>query len=430
MFLTLEDPNARIKGSRDPLGIQPVWSHLGRGVVFNLTTVTRSIRGFTVLLLGRWWCERLLNSGAIQEEDVLSTFLRWEQIGAYARYSRPNREPGGILGIDRVEKRSKERGARVVIGDGPNERILADQKVYGLWGLYSVASRVSGLVADGAVGLTPLGRDHLEAHVIPRIEPVLRDLQNLVVKGGRLNVQPDSRIVKAVGAVLAEELDEVELEFYGRVVRDAAEATLEPHERGRQQRMREILEEHTDLDGAFGRGELEKLIPAAEAIDERLADALRRIGTAEALLAPVEALFAHLQARGGQEPATVAREIHDLWGKQLPHLDSTAFRALRSELEGPAGMEVWHKMVLVHDSLANGDYQDAIEGLFDWNKLVMVGRGAAPWVRIGEDKRIDVRYRGAEARLPKASELPSLWNNPYFIPSLKTIVSQCREGPA
>jgi len=86
MFLTLEDPNARIHGSRDPLGVQPVWASFGRHVVTNLTTVTTSIRGFTVLLLGRLLTEKMIEKGAAGEQDALSIFLRTEQIGSYARY--------------------------------------------------------------------------------------------------------------------------------------------------------------------------------------------------------------------------------------------------------------------------------------------------------------------------------------------------------
>ena len=44
MFLTLEDPRAQVKGSRDPLGVQPLWSGFGRHLVRNLTTVTTSVR--------------------------------------------------------------------------------------------------------------------------------------------------------------------------------------------------------------------------------------------------------------------------------------------------------------------------------------------------------------------------------------------------
>src|SRR5512140_701933 len=51
-FLTDLDSRAAIKGSRDPLGVQPIWARLGRHVVGNLTTVSNSVRDFTVLLLG------------------------------------------------------------------------------------------------------------------------------------------------------------------------------------------------------------------------------------------------------------------------------------------------------------------------------------------------------------------------------------------
>lgn len=427
VFLTLEDPHARIKGSRDPLGVQPVWAHLGRRVVLNLTTVTTSIRGFTVLLLGRWWCERLVGEGTIREEDVLSTFLRWEQIGGHARFARNGREQGRILGVERVEAFARRRGGKVAIEDGPNGRILSDQKTYGLWGLYSVAARTSGLITDGPVGLTPLVRAHLEEHVVPRIEHVLPDIRRLVVNGGRLNVRPGARVVEALGNVLAEELDEVELEFYGRTVRDATEASVEPHALGRQRRMREILEHHTDLNPDFGREELERLIPAAEANDPRLAVALRRIGTSEALLAPADGLFAHLQSRRGQTLSSVARELADRWGRNLPHLDRVAFHGLQGEVEPTVGPEVWFQMVRVHDSLANGDYEEALGGMLDWNRLVMASRGAAPWVRIGDGGRLDVRYRGQETELPAASDLLALWRNPYFLPSLKSIARQCRE---
>ena len=41
-FLTLEDPNAKIKGSRDPLDVQPIWSAFVRnrsGFYTNITTI-------------------------------------------------------------------------------------------------------------------------------------------------------------------------------------------------------------------------------------------------------------------------------------------------------------------------------------------------------------------------------------------------------
>lgn len=47
-FLTDLDSRAAVKGSRDPLGIQAIWTRFGRHVVGNLTTVSNSVRDFTI----------------------------------------------------------------------------------------------------------------------------------------------------------------------------------------------------------------------------------------------------------------------------------------------------------------------------------------------------------------------------------------------
>ncbi len=81
-FLTDLDSRAAVKGSRDPLGIQQIWTRLGRAVVGNLTTVSSSVRDFTTLLVGYYFTERLaekLGSGS-----ELNVFLKWEQLAAYA----------------------------------------------------------------------------------------------------------------------------------------------------------------------------------------------------------------------------------------------------------------------------------------------------------------------------------------------------------
>lgn len=127
MFLTLEDPNARIHGSRDPLGVQPVWATFGRNVVTNLTTVTTSIRGFTVLLLGRLCAEKMIAKGTAGEQDALSIFLRAEQIGSYSRYLTHGVD-WDIRGIERVKRFVSEYGVNVPIQDDASGMILSDQK--------------------------------------------------------------------------------------------------------------------------------------------------------------------------------------------------------------------------------------------------------------------------------------------------------------
>ena len=75
-FLTDIDPRAAVKGSRDPLGLVPVWQRFGRSVVGNLTTATGSFRGFTTLLLGLHFADEVLKAGGHDEsERVLAESL-------------------------------------------------------------------------------------------------------------------------------------------------------------------------------------------------------------------------------------------------------------------------------------------------------------------------------------------------------------------
>src|SRR5678809_1243786 len=118
-FLTLLDPRAKIKGSRDPLGLQPIWTRFGRRVVRNLTTVTTSAREFTTLLLGLFFAEQALEAGDITDESrFVECFLKFEQLAAYSRYAwrdKTGDDELGIRGIQRVKSRLNDGGRRVPI---------------------------------------------------------------------------------------------------------------------------------------------------------------------------------------------------------------------------------------------------------------------------------------------------------------------------
>src|SRR3990170_1598514 len=106
-FLTLQDSRGRIKGSRDPLGVQPLWTRLGRRVIHNLTTVTTSLRGFTTLLLGLYFAERALKDQGEGAARMIDFFLKFEQLAAYSRVVRARDrsvrfDEDEIRGIQRV----------------------------------------------------------------------------------------------------------------------------------------------------------------------------------------------------------------------------------------------------------------------------------------------------------------------------------------
>ena len=430
MFLTLEDPRARVKGSRDPLGLQPVWSGFGRHIIANLTTVTNSLRGFTVLLLGRYFGERLLREGRIEEEDVVDVFLRVEQACAYARWlGRGNngRGPGRVLGIERVQRRCSGGTGSVRIGVDPGAMILADQKTYGLWGLFSVSARASKLLANGPVGLTPEAASFVEGHYLPHLDPVLERLQRLVAEGGELKLSPQPQVLTALGGVLGGQLSAAERRFYRAHLCDGK--YCDHRVEGRQATFRRLLESHSELRADVNRDELNSIRRAARTDDPELARHIDRILALEALLAPSEVIFGFLQTRHGRDPADVAETLRERWGKGMRHLDADGFAAIRDEIAKRAGEDITRCMTGVHEALLVGDYETAIRHLLGWNRLVMMNRSAGPWVRLDDRDALDVRYRGIERELPKGAAMPSLWRNSYFINALKALAAQTAETP-
>ena len=420
-FLTLEDPNAKIKGSRDPLGVQPIWSAFGRHVVTNLTTQSTSVRGFTVLLLGRYFAADLVDRGIAAREDALDIFLRMEQVGAYVRHVAHGVEEE-IRGIERVKRFVDEQSGNVVIAANRRGMILSDQKVYGLWGLYSVPARTSGLLPEGPLDVTPAAREFIERNYIEKLNGSATKLRKLLARGGRLRTRGRDALFSALAQIFDPRFSADEFEFYGAYLRDGQEVYgAEP---GRQERFRQLLESNTELPEQTGRAEILHLAKQARKWDAGLSLSLNRIGHLEAFLAPSAALFQHVLGRHGQRLSSVASEVRRVWGARVPKLDRSAFAELLSEIRSTSTEAVGSRMDQVHAALHDGDFETALEELLSWNETVMQMRGGAPWVRIGDGRRLDVRYRGAEQLLPDKDELPELWTNSYFVDALKNVTQQ------
>ena len=187
---------------------------------------------------------------------------------------------------------------------------------------------------------------------------------------------------------------------------------------------RRLLESDTRLGAWTGRAEILHLVKRARRQDEGLSVSLDRIAHLEAFLAPTAALFQHLLARHGQQVSNVAAEVRHVWGSRVPNLNREVFAELLSEIRSTSTEAVGSRMDQVHAALHAGDFETAIDGLLSWNEVVMQIRGGAPWARIGDGRRLDVRYRGAEQLLPDKDELSELWMNSYFINALKNVTQQ------
>ena len=425
MFLTLEDPNAKIKGSRDPLGAQPIWASFGRHVVTNLTMQTNSARGFTILLLARYLTERLIEDGRLGRESALDAFLRFEQAGAYARH-RGHGVGSDIRGIDRVRSKIADGSGKVPIGADPDGFILIDQKVNGLWGLFSVSARISGLIPDGAVGVTQDARAFVERAYLLTLQSGLDDLLQLVERGGRLDTATPDAAFAALRNVMSESFAAEEQAFYGAYLRDGIHVRHDSESlRGRQKRLCKMLKDNTDQDTAIGREDMVHLCEAARSVDEGLTNRLDRIVRLEAVLAPAMSLFDFVLTCHGRELGDVAEELTDRWGGSVPYIDATRNADLLPEVRWASSETVGVCIARCQGALDDGNYAEALDALLAWHEDVMRRRGGASWVLIARDKTLDVRYRGAEqATLPSGDELSRLWRNGYFLPSLKAIIGQ------
>lgn len=425
VFFTLEDPRAKVQGSRDPLGVQPIWSRFGRDVVCNLTTVSRAVRGFSVLLVGRYLANTLVETGKATEDDAINLFLKFEQVAAYSRQVAA----GGagddiILGVNRVKQKLVEGKGGVQISEHPRDQILSDQKAYGLWGLYSVPARVSGLLLPGALGITQLACDFVEAEYLPRLRKQENNLMRLLSKGGSFKATQRNQLCKTIVETLGEKLSANEIAFYGQTLRDASQC--EPEKRlaaRRQSLLAGLIKEKTVRSEAFSYSSVDSLRQHSEESGEgELAACLTRILGLEAAIAPAQHVFDYVMSHNGVSPKSVADSIKDQWGTSLPlvHADLSEIMPVIRETVGDDQASCLQH---TNESLAQGDYQNAIKAVIDWNSTVMQARGASGWMGNRRGKLV-VKLREQSPNLPATDDARFSWVNSYFLGSLKDITFQ------
>jgi len=429
-FLTDLDPQAAIKGSRDPLGLQTIWARLGRHVVGNLTTVSTSARDFTTLVLGYYFAERIANEAG--GDGDLAVFLRWEQLAAYAR-GEINGD-WAFRGVERVKKNLQDRG-RVRLGTDSTAQILSNQKTYGLWGLYTVPARSSGLVEGDPTRLTAAGRDLVERAYLPIFsQGGLRHADAVVARlaKARSDLDPvggDRRFLQAVAKVLDKRFTAAELDVYRRHLLLGG-----PQDRtaGGQAILAAALESTLDdQDWTLSPARVRHLAKRCRAQRDRgtaLAEQLERIRTAELLLAPAAALFGLLLASDGQTIPELSRVVTRQWGSSVGTIDPDATAALDVELRDSTGdADTGRRWVQLARALVSGEFERALGLLMDQNRFVMKARaGAAPWVDVSNG-RVRVRFRDDNAgELPTRAALPEFWRHSYFVDSLRTIAIALR----
>lgn len=429
-FLTDIDSRAQVKGSREPLAIVPVWSFFGRKVVGNLTTVTDSVRGFTTLILGYYFAREVEDRRHTADGSTLSIFLKFEQLAGYSRLHFGKDD--GFRGIERV-KRNLSEAKPIWLSTSAEDQILSNQKVYGLWGLYSVPSRASGLLEHDETVLTPDARVFVEDQYIGRLAKqgfregwILTDL--LGQERPELHLQgKHADLCRALARMLGPEFSATERAFYRKhlMLGGPKDTTA-----GLQSQLVELLETIPEDDSP--RIYLRRLISEAHGRGEpfaALAERLNRVDHLEALITPSSIVFGFLLSRNSRTVSDVADEFRQLWGAGLRYLDLDRIRIIIPEIaEALHDEDSGGRWLKIAAAFRDGDYGSAVRLLIEHNGYVMRKRnGSEPWIRIVGEK-LDVRFRDESWSVPAAAELPNLWYNSYFIDALRAVTAALREG--
>lgn len=415
-FLTLLDPRAKIKGSRDPLGFQAIWTRFGRQVVTNLTTVTTSVRGFTTLLMGLYFADQAVSQANAAEADFSNLFLKFEQLAAYSRVGRAStagQSDEGILGILRVKKNLSEAKGRVRISSHQTYQILSNQKTYGLWGLYIVAAKNSGLIDAGNTRLSPAATQFVESEYLPRLDRRGQFVYSFFEQDQSFEPgRKDAKLATSLAGVLGSRLSPTEKAFYTHHLVCGGEAG------SLQQRLWQQIKA-ANCPGDFSMAELSVVMgQAASQGEEALTTRLENIKQVETVLAPLAVLFGYVLCQENQAVTRVVQDLEKHWGP-LTHVDSDAFAKALSTLED-IEPESCLRLINLAENLYTGDYAPVLQLLLAQNTAVMAARGSAPWIKLKQN-RFDVRVQEESGPLLDKNDLPRLWLNSYFINSLKTV---------
>lgn len=428
-FLTELDSRAAIKGSRDPLGTQSIWTRFGRHLVGNLTTVSSSVLDFKVLLLGCWFAEQL--SDELGSESELATFLKWEQLAAYVRGEWNG--DWSFRGTERARKNLSD-GTRVTLSDKAEHQILGNQKIYGLWGLYTMPARSSGLLEVDRTRLTDTAREFVESQYVSELEKAAgkgasKILGFLRKPSCTLDVAKDGRVsaLEPISRILVRRFRKTERNFY----RDSL-LFGGPDDRtgGCQRLLAELFQDATyDRDFRWSPGFIRQIEKQARRHGDKgaeVASRLQRIRVCESVLAPSSFAFGHLLGMDSMTLESAVDRLKKNWGAGVPGIDPAAFGELCPEIE-LTGAGAGARWVAIADALGSGAYSRVVKLLVEVNGQVMASRGGAPWIDVSND-RLHVRFRDERVLLPDRRDLPNVWLFPYFLESLRTVALTLKES--
>lgn len=399
-FLSLLDDRAKPKGSRDPLGFELVWTHYGRQIIGNLTTITSSLNNFSAAILGFKWANELHGDlpPSLKQAAIRETFLRYEQLAGYLRYIAGDPE---IMGITRVSARIDDHSSKISLGLAAEQQILSDQASYGLWGLYSAAMRESGLIRDEGRVPTSLG-ESIAQQIEKRVDKPT--LVNLLSKNKQIPREVLSSHAKSF-------LSSIRRKSTQKLLLHSLMKGNDNHPVQRNlwdvtQSLAQAMEPIQDVPSFVRKVKEHTDSPP-------LKQRLKEIEAIERILVAANNIFHYCRRKDGEPVQNVIKTLNGRY--HYNHIQE------KLDLTGIPRSDL---LISIRSALLSNDISKAISNVLELNKIVMAQRGGAPWVELEHNKTLRVRVQSETAELRSQASIVKDWDYDYFLSSFIKISSK------
>lgn len=426
-FFTALAPDERIQGSRDPLGLLPIWARLGRRIIGNITTVSGDLRGWTSLLVMVGLFRDRIDTGLFDPARPEPMF-RAEQMIAYSRVMYGS--AAEVRGLNQIRRhlREHDNGRQgIPLGEQPERRILNAQRAAGVWGQISFPAASSRLLDRSRFQLLGDASTLWSRVIAPRLSPHSRRISDILNdKHGFEPARTDEALARVLAAIHEPTLDPEEVRLYRDQVLYGGRRPDAP-----QGAFVEMWRKQTDPSprspvdistvGFLARRAREAGLP-------EVATPLEHIVAAERLLSPMEGLFSWVQSRNRQTLTDVVSELCVAWSEPIATAAMGTDEILAPPLrEVYPGTEIPRMFASIRDALVAGRWSDAILGVIDLNGVTMRRRGGAPWVQI-VDGKLEVRLADEQASLPSLNALHRDLVHSYYIDPLRRLMVAWEDG--
>lgn len=376
-FITKQDPNYIIKGSRDPLGFQVIWQNTARQLIPNLSTVSNNIIDFQVMCLANYF--KLEHR--LEEQEYRLIFSRMEKLFGYVRFAKNHKL--GFNGVDKIRKLYQNAKSELKLSD--DVEILSNQRAYGIWGKYNRPFQECGLIQDEDmmdVVKQKVNSNSNSKKILEKLFPFNNQQNNFIIK---------KDVLENLNHLIEKPTNKEKELFTDKLLRDKFNNSL--------------LKEFNN------NPELLKLNPyqtiqqiRSKSTNNDLIEILDKISRTEQILCPLNRVFRHLQTKASWTISEIEKDENIA---SVPkNIDDTGLDDKLKRLN----------YILKKDNL------EMVNGIVNQNKEVTELRKSAAWMEFNEN-RLEVNLNDGGFPLHTIN-VNTDYDNSYFLDSYSNLYAQ------